>query len=966
MKHVVALVAILLLAGTAQAQQGTAEIRGRVVDQQKAVLPGVTVTIRNQDTGMYRSAVTTGDGTYFLGGVTPGVYAVTATLQGFKTSERRDVRLEVGKTAAVNVTLQIGGVEEAVTVQAEPPLVDTTSKEIGGNITSRELTELPSINRNFIGFIGLLPGIVPNISTESFGSDSVSVNGQDPRNNNYLVDGGSNNDDVIGQRAGMQARTALEAIQEFQVISSQFDAEFGRTTGAVVNAVTKQGSNDFKGSAFGFVQDAALTAEDFFVKKNGLEKPDTKQRQWGGTLGGPIVRDKAHFFFSLERVAIDRPNTINIPSRPEFNAAPTTNDRVWNTMIRGDHQINANHTWGVRWLREQSPQRNQIIGRVTLGASREESDVDQTVVGTLNSVLGNSKVNTVRMNFTRENVAFANPCFNGNGRDQSACDPTLSYLTFTDQQSTTASARINNAWQLEDTMSWFKSGGRGDHDIKFGLQYQYVTANSDNQSTMNGQFNFASDQPFDPSNPSTYPERLFIRVPGPSHYFIPAHYLGLFAQDKWRMNAKLTLSLGLRYDLESVRIPELQNPFFSLSTPPTDANNLQPRIGFSYDVTGDGKSVVRGGYGLFFDKTHFELITALVSSGVFSDSFTAAFPANGVDPGPSSGQFPTDPLLVDGPVVNRSLVSQLFPPGSTVRNTGNVFVDNPDRRLPYTHEVTVGYERQIARDMSVSADYVHSADRAMLMSQDLNAGLRATTSRTAAIVDRPNAEFSRSVFTRVNVGRTDYDSLQLQVDKRFSHGFSARVAYMLARSDGNTGGGFAPQPAFQLLDDLNLGLDVNQGPTDYLRRNNLVVSGSALVPRTGGLTFSWVARYLGGEPLTITDSSTDPDRNGILFDPLPAGSYSGTGDDPITVDFNGRRNGATGPNFFQLDTRLGYRLRPSGDMTVDLFGEVFNLTDRANFATPTGDRRSTNFLTLTDLRSGAVARTAQFGFRIGF
>ncbi len=153
-----------------------------------------------------------------------------------------------------------------------------TSREIGGNITSQTLVQLPSVNGNFIGFVGLLPGIVPSISTESFGSDSISVNGQDPRNNNYTVDGGNNNDDVIGQRAGMQARTPIEAIQEFQVITNQFDAEFGRTSGAVVNAVTKQGTNRLRGSAFGFFQSGGLTEKDYFAKKQGSPKADTTTR----------------------------------------------------------------------------------------------------------------------------------------------------------------------------------------------------------------------------------------------------------------------------------------------------------------------------------------------------------------------------------------------------------------------------------------------------------------------------------------------------------------------------------------------------------------------------------------------------------------------------------------------------------------------------------------------------------------
>src|SRR3954466_5294951 len=253
-KRVVSLVFImtLLIAMSASAQQGTTELRGRVIDPQGAVLPGVTVVVRNQETGMVRDTVSGQDGTFIASGLVPGPYQLSAELQGFKKFERKDLRLEVGKTSSIDVSMSVGTIEETVTVTSESPLVDVTSKEIGGNITSETLVKLPSVNGNFVGFVGLLPGIIPSISTESFGSDSVSVNGQDPRNNNYMLDGGNNNDDVIGQRAGTQARTPIEAIQEFQVITGQYDAQYGRTSGAVVNAVTKSGTNNFKGVAFGF------------------------------------------------------------------------------------------------------------------------------------------------------------------------------------------------------------------------------------------------------------------------------------------------------------------------------------------------------------------------------------------------------------------------------------------------------------------------------------------------------------------------------------------------------------------------------------------------------------------------------------------------------------------------------------------------------------------------------------------
>ena len=471
-------VGVCLAAVTAAAQQGTSELRGRVLDPQGAVLPGVTIMVRNQDTGMFRETVSNSDGTYFVSGVIPGTYEISAEMTGFRKYNRKDLRLEIGKTLTLDLELAVGALEEVLTVTAESSIVDVTSKEVGGNITGTELVELPSINRNFIGFIGLLPGIVPSISTESFGSDSVSVNGSDPRNNNYMLDGANNNDDAIGQRAGTQARTALESVQEFQVITNQFDPEFGRTTGAVINAVTKQGTNNFRGSAFVFGQDAELTAKDYFAKRRGLSKPDTQRKEFGGTIGGPIVRNRAHFFGSLERVMIDRGAAIVIPSRPDLNWSPTTQDRVWNTMVRFDNQINASNTWGVRWLRELSPQRNQAIPDANLrpptsSAIREEDDKDQTIVGTLTSVLGNTRVNQLRLSWTQEDVAFANPCYDGNGRDQAACPTQLTYQTYIDQQSNLGQARVNDAYQIEDTFSWFVPNKmHGDHDLKAGVQYQ--------------------------------------------------------------------------------------------------------------------------------------------------------------------------------------------------------------------------------------------------------------------------------------------------------------------------------------------------------------------------------------------------------------------------------------------------------------------------------------------------------------
>jgi hypothetical protein len=785
-----------------------------------------------------------------------------------------------------------------------------------------------------------------------------------------MLDDGNNNDDVIGQRAGTQARTAIESVQEFQVITNQFDAQFGRTTGAIINAVTKSGTNVFHGSGFLFAQDADWTNKDYFAKERNLAKPDTQRREFGGTVGGPIIKDKAHFFFSLERVMIDRGAAIVIPARPELNWSPTTQDRVWNTLVKYDQQISPNHTWGVRWLRELSPQRNQAITPplISSAATREEDDKDQTIVANLNSVFGTSMMNSIRAGWTQEDVSFANPCFNGNGRNQAACEPTLAFQTFTDQQDNTAQARVNDAYQVEETFSWFLPNKRGDHDVKFGAQYEYVTADNFGQDNMNGTFGFAtSNGPFNANDPRTYPDRLTIRVPGESVFDEKAHYLSFFAQDKWRMTNRLTATIGVRYDIEKIPVVERNNPkFASEDDYPLDTDNIQPRVGFSYAVDAEGRSVIRGGYGRFFDKTHFEIIGGLFNNGLFSNSFLVNFPTSAADPGPRNGQFPTDEMLVNGPVVNRALLDQKYPPGSTLRNAGNVTADDPGRRVPKSDEITIGFEHQLGATVSIAADFVRVLGREMFMIFDNNKGVRSTTASTSPIV-RPDPSF-QAINTFFNVGEMDYNALLVQVEKRLSHGISARVSYTFADGEGNLGNNGG---AINFQQGSELNLDQNEGRSDNLRRHNLVISGRTLVPYTHGMTFSWVARALSGAPFSLTNNLIDVDRNGTLFDPLVPGTYTGAGaiaaDNYSVENYDGRRNGATGPGFFQFDTRFGWRLNMGSGRTLDLSADVFNITNRANFANPGGNQGApSTFLVLTALRAGAAPRTLQIGARFGF
>lgn len=979
--------ACLMGASSAYAQQGTGELRGRVLDAQNAVLPGVTVVARNEATGMFREVVSGDDGSFFMSALTPGMYEMSAQLSGFKKYQRKALRVEVGKTLSVDVQLEVGAIEQQVTVTAESPLVDTTTKQLGGTVPTQELQDMPSLNRNFTSYLSLLPGITSTISVDSFGADSIRVNGQATQNSNYMLDGAGNNDNFNNGNGGAQARTPVEAVQEFQLLTSNFDAEFGSTSGGVVNAVSKQGTNDLHGTAFFFNQNQSMTSLDYFAKQRGLTKPEARQRQWGGNLGGPIVRNKLHYFVNLERIDQNRGRTINIVARPELNFTDFTHDNVWNWMVRLDHQLSPNNTWAIRWLRETSPQTNQFVQtNYTRSRAEEERDTDWTMVGTLNSVLQNTKVNTLKVSYTHEDVFFGNPGY-FETNDQAALEPLLVHQTFEDGIATRANRRMDPAYQIDDTFSWFLPGHRGDHDVKFGASVYYLPLHVFDAGTENGSFGFSSsDLDFNPANPRTYPDRLQIRVPGDSDYFVKGTEVGLFAQDKWKVGSRFTASLGLRYDVEVVKMDNTGNIFFAAGQEsPVDRNNLSPRVGGTWTLDDTGKTVIRGGYGLYFQKTAYSNFTPIVSSGLISSSFLVNFPANNIDPGPSQGRLPTDPMLAGGPVVNRALLNQMFPPGSTTKNTGTVRFDNPDRHLPFAHQASIGIERELPGSIAVSADYVHASHRDLYMLQDINQGIRASTVRTAPVTRiYPSTQFNAQVLELVNAGRYEYNALQASVQKRFSNNYQFRVSYTFSRGRGTVDApGATDQIYWATVDPATKAIDTHLDEREALggqdRPHILSINGSVLVPRTGGLNLSGVWQYNSGTPFTITDSTTDANRNGNLTnlnaglfdDVVPAGTYSGAAGNPnaITVENKGGFNGARGPDFSILSMRAAYRFKlpGAGNRRIMAYLDIFNVTNRANFNNPSGDVRDTaTFLILRSIRNGGPSRTAQFNVRYDF
>ena len=642
------------------------------------------------------------------------------------------------------------------------------------------------------------------------------------------MDGGSNNDDLRGGTAGAQARPAFESIQEFQVVTNQFDAEYGAATAGVVNAVTKQGSNVYHGSAFGYFTNPAMTAKDFFVEQANAEKPDTRKQQWGGTIGGPIIRDKMHYFFSFERQDRDEGRSRVYPTRPDksFTVAQETNS--WNYLWRADHQLNSNHNYSVRFLWDHQPNYNQVLGNGTLDTLSIEKDNDYTFVTSYNWVIAPTKLNTMRASLTHEKPKRGQELYQETG-DWTLAPPTLQYLNFIDQADTNyADFRDMNIYAFDDTFSWFIPGARGSHDVKIGAQYQLGEHYREDQRFMNGQFTFivrrglqrgrsqdvsgATDRPRAADGPAALEDAL-------DRHLSPGQVADDPAPDGEPRAALRRPHLSDHRGLEPVlhrpeRLPRRQEQH-----PAAYRSRVQPEP----DVRDSRRlrhvlreAVDRSVRELLAQPRVLELVHGPVSR------------QRRPDPGPSRGQFPTDPFLVNGPVLNRDAARSAG--ARRARSPGTPAPSGSTRRIaffPSQQQGSIGYERQIGRSLSVAADFMHIQNRDQPLRYNLNPAIKLTTGRTAPVtrVDIQNVAgqlgvtpFSSDVWIVEYIGETRYDGLTMQIEKRFADNWGARFSYGLGYGRGNTNGTPTATNDFQVLAERNL--DLNEGPTNVDRRHN--------------------------------------------------------------------------------------------------------------------------------------------------
>jgi len=970
---------ILGAAAPALAQGGRSEINGTVMDAQKAVLPGVTVTVTNEDTGLTRETVTDDTGRYVLPQLLPGTYTVKADLSGFQPMVRNGMTVRVGEELTVPLTLSIAGVAETLVVTGEAPLVESTSNRIGTNITSSEIDSLPSANRSQFSLMQTIPGLVPTLQVGSFEGGQFSANGQATTNNLFLVDGQNDNDSRRGGSQGTQARVSLDSMAEYQVQTHQYGAEYGGSTGVVVNSVTKSGTNNFAGRVFEYYQDNKLQATDYFLKQAGESNPDSGSNVYGGSIGGPIVRNKAFFFFNYEGTNASEAANLNFPAQAAplaVSYSTTTKFSGPNTFLRLDYHLSGNNQLSFRWTREAILTERDTIedDKAILDAARYENDAgDQVFSGSLASVLNNKTTNEIKVGHVRESLLQGpRPLFDTNWKfiGFHGVDPfdVGSQNTHTDY---IAGPRNNYAQDLirditfDDTLTWIA----GSHNLKAGMAWSRNGAlPQGTAANFIGLFTFPGNAPFTAANPLTYPYRFGISM-GQFEFRQIDHRASGFVSDKWAVGKRLTLNIGARYDWQK-------------ATPKTK-DAIGPRLGVAYDAFGDGRTVIRGGVGKVYQYQQLAILATLAQRTVIAP--TQAYDTTQVASPITTGTFPVGPTpeatACLNPVAGSTPGEAVMSPacrafmnarrsnvlaGNAVNNTTTGPIVDGDRRLGYTWAFSTGIKREIANSMAVSIDYVGNRGRNNTAVIDLNEGPVDATGR---VTRRGVAAFDPSgtivpaiarntTFAQFNQEQTrelgdalnsDFNSLELELEKRMASRWSGRVSYTFAKC----------HDVANIIVDSNPHLDYGRCDRD----NTHAFATSANVDLGHGFGAGMVFRTYSGYPINET---TGQDSNGD----------GTTNDRPITgvndlafpirspLDSRGVaiRNGIDGERKTILDSRFQYVQR-MGRYQAGFFLEVYNLTNHANFMNPTGARNSPNFMKVIVADN---PRTAQLGFRLLF
>jgi hypothetical protein len=976
MKRIIlALLLVCATANFAAAQQTTGNIQGRVTDAQGAAVPGVTVTGRNSATGFIRTEVSDAEGAYRLNALPVGTYDITAELQGFTKFERKEVIVNVGQAANIDVTLNVAGVQEAVTVTGESPMIETSASSVGGVVDVARLENLPLNGRQFANAAISIPGVGLGYHSDPTKSTQYSpqIAGGNGRNVNYQIDGGDNNDDTVG---GLLQLFPLEAIQEFNFITSRYKAEYGRSNGGVMNIITKSGTNDFKGSWFTLFRDASLNSITESEKRAEAEKQDYRRWQYGGSAGGPIVQNKAHFFGAFERTQQDTFQVVDtlglFPDQDGIFATPYRENLITGKVTA---QVTPAQFLSVRYGRNTNSQPYGADPHIPLSGWGTSENSFNSINANHNFVLGGSKLNE----FIFQYADFANAI------SANSLDPQISFPNTVSigQNTNTPQQTQQKKYQFRDDFSWTVPGMGGlGHDFKAGVNYirqprLFITFN-----TGTGDYAYVLG-----TNDIGGPVTTVSLQGGAAEANIPNSQLGLYFQDDFRVNDRITLNLGFRYDyLDGWAIDQSKNPNFVIlqnaanagrfagqkafrdfgKSSKEDANNWQGRAGIAWDVRGDGLDLVRAGYGRYFDVGYTNaniLFAAINATGIGAGTIFSVTDPEGITR--NDGQ----PFHVGDPI--STIQSQNEAGGALPLNS---HIASPRIRQPYSDQFSIGWSHQLNAATAVDVDYVHSEGRDLGWRIRLNQVNPGDSARQFADLGISPADFNIDI----SDGKSRFDGVNIGIRRRMSGGLQFSTWYSLSSAKSLTGNASDELNNNNIQNHLDPYADVQFGPSGRSDARHRV-SLSAVWQAPWGITVAPVFRFRSALPINLTEGldlnantqNTDITDTAFGFDGFNDDGTAKYKEIGACETINCGRGASQ--STFNLRVSKGFRL--IGTARVEAIAEIFNLFNAKNPSGFTGRRflsdgtANSAFMQPTEFAGdfqNPEQRVGQLGFRFTF
>lgn len=976
----------LLIAGLnvyGQSQLGTGAISGTVQDANGAVIAGATVTISNASTGFKRALQTNTAGQFNVPVLPPGEYAVRVEQTGFSILEQQNLIVNVGSTATLRLELQPGNIGEVVNVTTDQT-IDTTKTEEATLINRAQINDLPINGRRPDQFALLAPGV-----TREGRFGLLSYRGQSGVFNNFTIEGNDDNQAYFSEARGrtrIASSYSANAVQEFQVVQSNFLPEFGRSAGGGINAVFRSGGNVLHGDGFYYFRNQKLSARDPLA----TIKPFERRQQFGGSFSGPVVKDKAFFFVNYDQqlrnfplITQDLTGALSgNPSDPNFLAG--CNDIIKriaaipggapnNSLVCGasnqfltlvprnanqnlflakiDYNVTQANALSFTYNYLNARSRNGIQTPLVLGNfGRNGSDnvrID-SFNARLTSTITSRAVNEFRFQFGRDlETEFG---------DQPPPQVFIGSFSF-GRANFLERPALPNEHRLQFVDNFSYSIGR--HALKFGAESNRALDNINNPANFGGTYTYPNTTAYgrDLLNPGQRNYTSYTQSFGlPGLKFKTIDY-ALFAQDQWRVFNRLTINYGLRYDYQDFPEPVSPNPTFAETQSfKSDRTNFGPRIGLAYDIKNDGKTVVRAGYGLYYGRT---------PNGTISDALTRT---GILDPALNTIGINLQPTQAGAPVFPNVLTDI---PTAAAGSTSLSLLD-PNFRRPRLQEINAGVERQLARNLSVSASFIYTKGDRLPVTYDINlpapafsrtyqlpdgstfsvpfsAGLTRTAAGVAQNLNasRPNPNFG-PINEQRSIGETFYKALFVEVKRRFSNNFQFNLAYTLAKAEnlsgsagGDGSGSEGPFSGARLQNQFDPISNRAAATTD--QRHRLVLNGIFNLPKiqTGsrlsralvnGYRLSGIYTAESGRPFSAVISLPNIPFtvNGAQYNGFGGLFGQGSSNDQNLAPSIQRNSNYGQPNY-RLDLRLARDIKLSERFTLELIGEGFNIFNRSNF-----------------------------------